>query len=77
MDLDSRHPSTQAVMRFFEWHHLPAHLQTISIGFAELAHELVDTLPDDPELTKALDKLREAKDRAVALAAVTEEGTHG
>lgn len=73
MDLSSRHPGTQAAMRFFAWHHLPPHLHEVSRLFDHLAGELLKRLPDDPELTKALDKLREAKDRAVALAAVTAE----
>lgn len=71
MDLSSRHPATQAAMRFFARGHLREDLRELSSLFGHLAGELLDRLPDDPELTKALDKLREAKDRAVALAAVT------
>lgn len=38
--------------------------------FHDVAVELLTLLPDDPELTAALRKLREAKDCAVLLAAV-------
>ncbi len=71
MDYTSRHPDIQACLRFFAWEHLPVGLQVISRPFANLAYSLVEQLPNDPEPHKALDKLREAKDRAVALAAVT------
>jgi hypothetical protein len=71
MYVADRHPSTIAAMRFFHFDHLPVHLQKVSAPFAELANKLVRDLPDDPELTKALDKLREAKDRAVSLAAIS------
>lgn len=71
----TRHPGTQAALRPFQWDHLPARLQVISRPFAELADQLVATLPDDPELTAALRKLREAKDCAVFLAAQTSEAT--
>lgn len=59
-------------LRFMEFEHLsnPA-LRNLSQKFADLASGLLDALPDDPELTKALDSLRAAKDRAVGLAAVT------
>lgn len=73
MDLSSRHPSTQAAMRWFVRGHLRPDLRPLSARFAELAAELVQSLPDDPELTTALRKLREAKDCAVGLAAVTAE----
>jgi hypothetical protein len=39
--------------------------------FGDLARILVDILPDDPELTTALRKLRESKDCAVFLAAIS------
>lgn len=75
MDLSSRHPGTQAAMRFItRGQHLRSQaLRELSGLFADLADELLDRLPDDPELTTALRKLREAKDCAVGLAAVTAE----
>lgn len=63
-----RHPSTTGVLRWFEHAHLPEHLAQVSGRFADLADDLVDALPDSPELTVALRKLLEAKDAAVRCA---------
>ena len=62
MSLTDRHPSTQAIMRYFEFDHLPERLQPTSRACSDLAHEMVDALPDGPELTTGLRKLLEAKD---------------
>lgn len=53
------------LLQFFAYEHLPAHLQEISKPFGELAKQIVDTLPRNPERTVALRKLLEAKDCAV------------
>lgn len=53
------------LLQFFEYGHLPAHLQAISKPFGDLANQLCDTLPKNPERTTALRKLLEAKDCAV------------
>lgn len=53
------------LLQFFAYAHLPVHLQAYSKPFSELAHELVATLPRNPERTVALRKLLEAKDCAV------------
>ncbi len=53
------------LLQFFEFAHLPEHLQAVSKPFGELAHHLVVTLPRNPERTVALRKLLEAKDCAV------------
>ena len=53
------------LMQFFEYAHLPEHLQQISRPFGELAQLISDTLPGNPEKTTALRKLLEAKDCAV------------
>lgn len=53
------------VEQFFTYAHLPAHLQAVSKPFAELAQVILTTLPRNPERTKALDRLLEAKDAAV------------
>jgi hypothetical protein len=53
------------LLQFFTYDHLPVHLQTVSRSFATLAHQLVNTLPSNPERTTALRKLLEAKDCAV------------
>ncbi|MFE5996779.1 hypothetical protein ACFQ6C_07775 [Streptomyces sp. NPDC056454] len=71
MDTTGRHPSTAQAVRGFAYDHLPAELQEVSKPFHDLAQTLLDRLPDDPELTAALRKLREAKDCAVLLSALT------
>ena len=57
-----RHPATTAMLRWFEYDHLPPHLQAVSKPVGDLAHELVEMLPDGAELTTGLRKLLEAKD---------------
>lgn len=52
-------------LQFFAYAHLSPHLQVVSRPFGELARVLVETLPANRELEKALDKLLEAKDAAV------------
>ena len=56
---------TEYLLQFFSYQHLPPHLQAISSPFCGLAHQIVDTLPRNPERTVALRKLLEAKDCAV------------
>lgn len=53
------------LLQFFEYKHLPEHLQLISKPFCEIAHSMANTLPSNPESTVALRKLLEAKDCAV------------
>lgn len=53
------------MLQFFEYKHLPPRLQDVSKPFCDLAHQLVETLPSNPERTVALRKLLEAKDCAV------------
>jgi len=53
------------MLQFFEYKHLPEHLQAVSKPFGELAKQIVETLPSNPERTVALRKLLEAKDCAV------------
>lgn len=65
MDLTNRHPATQHLARFFTYDHLPTHLQAPSRVCHDAAAELIELLPDGPELTAALRKLLEAKDCAV------------
>lgn len=59
---EDRHPSTQHMMKWFEYKHLPGYLQVVSARFTDLAEDMVDKLPDSPELTAGLRKLLEAKD---------------
>ena len=75
---DELHPATEALLKHFEYEHLPVHLQLVSRPFHQMAHGLVGDvnaklLPygvelDGPELTMALRKLLEAKDCAVRAA---------
>lgn len=65
----AHHPSTQAILRFFAYGHLPEPLQQVSKPFHDLAYKIADQLDPDPELAVALRKLRESKDCAVGLAA--------
>lgn len=53
------------LLQFFKYDHLPEKLQAVSKPFCELAHHLVETLPQNPETTTAVRKLLEAKDCAV------------
>jgi len=62
-----------SLMQYFEYAHLPAHLQAVSKLFGELAKQIEDTLPANPEKTTALRKLLEAKDCAVRALLFKEE----
>ncbi len=57
--------TSEPMLQFFGYEHLPEHLQDVSKPFHFLAHRLVETLPRNPERTAALRKLLEAKDCAV------------
>lgn len=75
MDVGTRHPGTQQVARHFRFDHLPAHLQGTSKACHDLAEQMVESLPDGPELTAGLRKLLEAKDCFVRAALDREPGT--
>lgn len=53
------------MLQFFAYEHLPPHLQTVSKPFGDLARQMCETLPMNPERTAGLRKLLEAKDCAV------------
>lgn len=55
----------EPMLQFFEYEHLPKHMQVISAPFCRLAKDMVGTLPRNPERTAMLRKLLEAKDCAV------------
>ena len=58
-------PKEERMLRWFQYEHLPPHLQEASKPFCDLAiHVVVHTDPG-PERTVALRKLLEAKDAAV------------
>jgi hypothetical protein len=62
----------ERMLKFFAYAHLRADLQAVSIPFFELAHHIVEIVPDGPERTVALRKLLEAKDAAVRAVAIPE-----
>lgn len=53
------------MLTWFQFDHLPAHLQLVSQPFAELALNMCARIEKGPERTVALRKLLEAKDAAV------------
>lgn len=53
------------ILQFFTYAHLPPHLQAVSKPFGDMAQQIVETLPRNPERTVALRKLLESKDAAV------------
>lgn len=55
----------EPIMQFFAYAHLPEHLQEISKPFGDLAADIVERLPRNPERSVALRKLLESKDAAV------------
>lgn len=59
------HPSVEALLRFFNYTHLPANLREVSEPFHRLAHEIAKDTPDNAEKTAGLRKLLEAKDCVV------------
>lgn len=58
-------PTQEHILQFFDFGHLPPHLQIVSVPFYNLAHFIARDLPRNPERTVALRKLLEAKDAAV------------
>ena len=56
------HPSVKNLLQFFEYDHLPEHLQVVSKPISIIAHELAGLLPHNAELIAGLRKLLEAKD---------------
>ena len=63
----------EPILKYFKYEHLPEKLLIVSKPFCELAHQVVATLPRNPERTVALRKLLEAKDAAVRAALPEEE----
>lgn len=63
------HPSTTALLRWFEYSHLRNdYLQEVSKIFHDAAHAAVAALREGPETTVLLRKLLEAKDASVRAA---------
>lgn len=64
------------IVQFFSWAHLAdEEMRSLAARFADLAQQMVDRLPQNPERTAMLRKLLEAKDCAVRahIAKPTEE----
>ncbi len=59
---EGRHPATQQLARWFTFDHLRDDLRPPSRACADLAQEMINGLPDGPELSAGLRKLLEAKD---------------
>jgi hypothetical protein len=55
----------ERMLKWFEWSHLPPHLQEVSKPFSGLAKIIASDIEPGPERTAALRKLLEAKDAAV------------
>ena len=53
------------LLQFFEYKHLPVHLQAVSKPFHDLAHDLEKVFEKNPETTVMFRKLLESKDCAV------------
>jgi hypothetical protein len=50
------------ILKYFDYEHLPAHLQEISKPIGDLARQMDEALPDGAEKSAGLRKLLEAKD---------------
>lgn len=53
------------ILQFFHYAHLPDVLKSRSRPFCDVARQIIDTTPRNPERTVALRKLLEAKDANV------------
>lgn len=56
------------ILKYFQYEHLPAHLQVISKPIGDLARQMDEALEDCPEKSAGLRKLLEAKDCLVRAA---------
>lgn len=54
-----------SIMQFFSFDHLPEPMKSVSKKFSDVATEMNEYLPENPEKTVMLRKLLEAKDCAV------------
>jgi hypothetical protein len=72
--LPDLHPATAAILRWFEYDHLPDHLRPVSQMCHDVAHEMARRFPDGgPELTAGLRHLLEGKDAFVRCAVAAHE----
>jgi len=54
-----------SILQFFEYDHLPEHLQETSFNFYQLAHWMDDNLPHNSQNYQGLQDLLKAKDAAI------------
>jgi hypothetical protein len=74
--LTPRHPATQQLLRWFVFGHLPqGRVRGTSQLCAQFAEDVIQGLPDGPELTTGLRKLLEAKDCFVRAAIAAQDVT--
>lgn len=65
-DLSHRSPAVTGIFQFFQHDHLEdGDLKAVSASCYALAAEMINNIPDSPELTVGLRKLLEAKDAFV------------
>jgi hypothetical protein len=69
LDVAGRHQAVQHFAHHFDHDHLPPHLAAVSAPFHDMAQDLIDRLPDNPELSSALRSMWDAKNSAVLIAA--------
>ena len=60
--------TNNTIMKYFEYAHLPEHLQAVSRPIGDLAKSMDSSLKDGPEKSAGLRKLLEAKDCLVRAA---------
>lgn len=69
LHVEGRHPGTQHFAPLFSFEHIAeGKLREVSERCAQFAQDMVDALPDGPELSAGLRKLLEAKDCMVRAA---------
>lgn len=64
----------ERMLKWFQYSHLPPHLQTVSAMYQSLAIALCQAVKPGPERTVALRKLLESKDAAVRQALEDSQG---
>ena len=61
--------TSEDVQKLFQYDHLPEYLQVVSKDFYSLALAIINTVPEGPMRTKALNDLWQSKNWAVAAVA--------
>lgn len=76
LNVENRHPAVKQIARWLDWEQMPAgKTRNIAMSCHRLAREVLEDLPDDPELVAGLRKLVEARDCFVRAAIADAE--HG